>query len=124
LWFVTIIGLAFGVGAIGIGLVATVISILILVLIPSLESLIKNDWYSDLAVSFTPSRCTVDLLVNALGPLGVKIKGIDIAEDLENDRCEVTFHLRYKRKSMVKFTEAIRQVIRAVPGVRRISFDS
>ncbi len=82
LWFVTIIGLAFGVGAIGVGLVATVCSILILVLIPYIESMIKNDWYSDLGVSFAPSACSVDVLVNALGPLGVKVKGIDIEEDL------------------------------------------
>jgi putative Mg2+ transporter-C (MgtC) family protein len=124
LWFVTIIGLAFGVGAIGVGLVATVSSVLILVLIPHMESLIKNDWYSDLGVSFAPSVCSVDLLVKAIAPLGVKVKGIDIEEDLENDRCLATLHLRYKRKSMVAFTESIAGVIRVVPGVSGISFQS
>lgn len=124
LWFVTIIGLAFGVGAIGVGLVATVCSVLILVLIPYMESMIKNDWYSDLGVSFAPSACSVEMLVNALAPLGVKVKGIDIEEDLENDSCQATLHLRYKRKSMVAFTESITGVIRVVPGVSRISFQS
>lgn len=124
LWFVTIIGLAFGVGAIGVGLVATVSSMLILVLIPYMESLIKNDWYSDLGVSFAPSVCSVELLVKAIDPLGVKVKGIDIEEDLENDRCHATLHLRYKRKSMVAFTGSIAGVIRVVPGVSRISFRS
>ncbi len=124
LWFVTIIGLAFGVGAIGVGLVATVCSILILVLIPYIESMIKNDWYSDLGVSFAPSACSVDVLVNALAPLGVKVKGIDIEEDLGKDHCQVTLHLRYKRKSMVAFTESITGAIREVPGVSRISFQS
>lgn len=124
LWFVTIIGLAFGAGAIGVGLLALACSILILGLIPHLESMIKNDWYSDLGVAFSPSTCSVELLVKALVPLGVKVKGIDIDEDLENDRSQVTLHLRYKRKSMVAFTDSITGVIRAVPGVSRISFKS
>ena len=62
-------------------------------------------------------------LVEALGPLGVKVKEIDM-EDLEVDRCQVTLHLRYKRKSMVAFTESITGAIREVPGVRRITFES
>lgn len=124
LWFVTIIGLAFGAGAIGVGLVALASAMLILGLIPYLESMIKNDWYSDLGVAFAPSACSVELLVKALNPLGVKVKAIDIDEDLESDRCNVTLHLRYKRKSMVAFTDTITGVIRAVPGVSRISFKS
>ncbi len=124
LWFVTIIGLAFGAGAIGVGLVATVSSILILVLIPHVESMIENDWYSDLGVTFSRSICSVDLLVGALVPLGIKVKGIDIDEDLQGDRCQVTLHLRYKRKGMAKFADAITGVIREVPGVSRISFKS
>ena len=124
LWFVTIIGLAFGAGAIGVGLVALASSILILGLIPYVESMIKNDWYSDLGVSFSPSTCSVEMLVKALAPLDVKVKAIDIDEDLENNRCQVTLHLGYKRKSMVAFTDTITGVIRAVPGVSRISFKS
>jgi hypothetical protein len=104
--------------------VATVSSILILVLIPYIESMIKNDWYSDLGVSFAPSACSVELLVTALEPLGVKVKGIDIEEDLGKDHCQVTLHLGYKRKSMGAFTEAITGVVREVPGVSRISFQS
>ncbi len=124
LWFVTIIGLAFGAGAIGVGLVALVSSVLILGLIPYFESMIINDWYSDLGVAFAPSICSVEMLVKALEPLGVKVKGIDIDEDLEGDLCQVTLHLRYKRKGMVAFTDTITGVIRAVPGVSRISFKS
>lgn len=122
LWFVTIIGLAFGAGAIGIGLVATVISIFILVLIPHLESLIKNDWYSDLGVSFKCSECSIPVLVKALDSLKVKVKGVDCDEDLQADRCDVVLHLKYKRSGQINFMEAITQAIREVPGVSRISF--
>ncbi len=124
LWFVTIIGLAFGAGAIGVGLLATAISMLILVLIPYVESAIKNDWYSDIGIAFSTSSCSVDQIVQVLLPLGVKIKGIDIEEDLEASTCHATFHLRYKRKGTIVFSDTITGVIRKLPGIRRISFQS
>ncbi len=122
LWFVTIIGLAFGAGAIGIGLIATLISIFILVLIPYLESLIKNDWYSDLGVRFRPSECSIHDLVNALESHKVKVKGVDCDEDLERDRCDVVLHLKFKRSGQIKFMDSITSAVREVPGVSRISF--
>lgn len=124
LWFVTIIGLAFGAGAIGIGLLATVASMLILMLIPYLEMTIKNDWYSDIGISFSTSACSVEVIVKAITSLGVKIKGIDIDEDLETGSCQATFHLRYKRKGTIDFSDVITGIIRELPGVKRITFQS
>lgn len=124
LWFVTIIGLAFGAGEIGIGLVATVLSLLILGVIPFLETMIKSDRYSDLAVTFSPSTCSVDEIVRTLEPLRVKVVGIDIMEDLEGKSRHATFHLGYKRQDMVAFTDSISGAIRVLPGVSRISFQS
>ena len=124
LWFVTIIGLAFGAGAIGIGLVATAVSMLILMVVPHVESMIKNDWYSDIGISFATSECSVEKIVAVLMPLGVKVKGIDIEEDLDAGCCHATLHLRYKRRGTVVFSDTITGVIRALPGVRKISFTS
>ena len=124
LWFVTIIGLAFGAGAIGVGLVALACSILVLFLVPYFESFIKNDWYSDLGVSFASAECSADRIVQTLLPLGVKVKGIDIEEHLETGRCDATFHLRYKRRGVVAFSDTITGAVRALPGVIRISFQS
>jgi putative Mg2+ transporter-C (MgtC) family protein len=124
IWFVTIIGIAFGAGAIGVGILATASSLMILSMVPYMESKIKTDWYSDLSVTFKLSVCSIDLLVQSLNPLGVLVKGVDVEEDLENDRCHVVFHLRYKRASMVEFTKAIIGLVREVPGVLKISIQS
>jgi putative Mg2+ transporter-C (MgtC) family protein len=124
IWFVTIIGIAFGAGAIGVGLLATVSSLLILSAVPYLESKIRIDWYSDISVEFKPSVCSVDLLVKSLVPLSILVKGVDIEEDLENDRCLVVLHVRYKRAGMVEFTKAITGLIREVPGVLKIAIKS
>lgn len=124
LWFVTIIGLAFGSGAIAIGLVATAGSLAILTLVPSLEHLIKNDWYSDLSISFSSADCSLDVIVAALTPLGVKVKAIDIEEDLTGGISHATLHLRYKRQGTLSFSDAITGAVRILPGVTRLSLKS
>jgi hypothetical protein len=105
-------------------LLATVSSLLILSAVPYLESKIRIDWYSDISVEFKPSVCSVDLLVKSLVPLSILVKGVDIEEDLENDRCLVVLHVRYKRAGMVEFTKAITGLIREVPGVLKIAIKS
>lgn len=124
LWFVAIIGMCFGSGAIGLGLVATAGSLVILGVFPYMETWIKNDWYSDLEVSFSPSTCSVDLLVSVLEPLGVKVKGVDVDEDVHGDHCQATFQLKYKRQGMVAFSDRITEGVRELPGVIRISLQS
>lgn len=124
IWFVTIIGIAFGAGAIGVGLLATVSSLMILSIVPYMESKIKIDWYSDLSVTFKTSVCSIDRLVGSLAPLAVLVKGVDVEEDLENDLSHVVLRLRYKRASMVDFTRTIMGLVREVPGVLKISIKS
>lgn len=124
LWFVTVIGMAFGAGAIGIGIVATVTSVLILTLFPYLEMVIKKDWYSDLAVTFSSNDCSVEAVVNVLKPLGVKVKGIDIEAEPDRGVCVATFHLKYKRQSPVAFSGLVTRSVLALPGVSRITFVS
>lgn len=124
LWFVTITGMCFGAGAIGLGLIATVGSVVILGLFHYMETWIKNDWYSDLSVTFSPSACSVDRVVAELAPLGVKVKGVDIDEDVHGDHCRATFHLKYKRRGMIDFSDRLTAVVRKLPGVIRISLQS
>lgn len=122
LWFVTMIGIAFGAGFYGLGIISTVGAVLILSLFPYLETLIKKDWYSELGVRFSPSDCSVDIIAKALAPLGVKVKGVEMIEDLEKGRCLATLHLKYKRRSTVGFSSLIFQSVRGLSGVTRISF--
>jgi putative Mg2+ transporter-C (MgtC) family protein len=124
LWFVSMIGMAFGAGSIGIGIVATVSSYLILTLFPYFETRIRKDWYSDLVITFNPSECSVESIVNVIEPLELKVKGIDTDEVIDSASCVATFHLKYKRQSPVLFSESIRRVVRMLPGVHRIEFRS
>jgi uncharacterized membrane protein YhiD involved in acid resistance len=116
------IGIAFGAGFFGLGILSTIVGILILSLFPYFEHRIKNDWYSDLGVTFSPSRCSVEVIVSAVTPLGVNVKGVEMVEDLSEHRCTATFHLKYKRRSTIGLSSRIFQSLRDLPGISRISF--
>jgi putative Mg2+ transporter-C (MgtC) family protein len=124
LWFVSMIGMAFGAGSIGIGIVATLGSCLILIAFPHLETRIKKDWYSDLSVTFDPLECSIASIVKVLDPLALKVKGIDTDDSIDMQRCSATFHLKYKRQEPIEFSETVRDAVRGLPGIHRIEFRS
>ena len=124
IWFVTIIGLAFGAGAIGIGLMATLLSLLILATIPVVESMIRHDQYSDLTVSYLSAECSAEKILRALECLNLAVTGVDLVEDLESKVSRATFHLAHKSRSAVQLAESINGAIRVLPGVSRISLQS
>lgn len=123
LWLVSILGLAFGAGSYWVGIIGTLASLLILMMVPHLESRIRNDWYSDLGVTFSIGQCTVEEIVKALQPLKITVKGIDLNEDLETQRCHAVLHLRYKRGSPLTISEVVTGAVRKLKGVVRISFE-
>ena len=51
LWFVTILGLAFGSGYLLLGLAGMGIAMLTLFVLPHIESLVMNDWYGVVTVT-------------------------------------------------------------------------
>lgn len=123
LWLVSILGLAFGAGSYWVGIIGTLASLLILMIVPHLESRIRNDWYSDLGVTFSIGQCTVEEIVKALHPLKITVKGIDLNEDLETQRCHAVLHLRYKRGNPLTISEVVTSAVRKLKGVVRISFE-
>jgi len=122
LWLVSILGLAFGAGSYWVGIIGTLASLLILMIVPYIESYIRNDWYSNLGVTFSVDLCTVQDIVACLLPLRIKVKGIDMDEDFEKRRCHVILHLRYKRVGSIAISDSITKALRDLKGVRRITF--
>src|SRR5437763_16734032 len=53
LWFVTVLGLAFGSGQIALGLIGLVLGLVALHLLPRIERYIDSDWYATLSVTAT-----------------------------------------------------------------------
>jgi putative Mg2+ transporter-C (MgtC) family protein len=118
LWFSTVLGLAFGSGAIGIGILGTLIAFIILYLIPSLEAHIQDDWYSDLSVRLDSHASSLESLLNELKSFPIRIKSLDIQTSKLTDEQQVVFHLKYKKVDLINFPIEVTMRIGSLPGVR------
>lgn len=119
LWFASIVGIAFGSGATGLGLVATGLSSVVLFALPKIEHLIPNDWYSDLSVR-SNRETTVEELIAAIESLNVKIKGFGWNEQVDSEDRSLRFHLKFKSNRLKTLPEALMKHLGALPGVKAI----
>lgn len=119
LWFSSIVGLCFGSGAIGIGLLATALSAIILFIIPYFENHIENDWYSDLSVKLSIAA-PLQQLIDEIESLDVKVKGYDWREKVETGDRELLFHLKFKKGRLMGLPQDIIQRISSLPGVKTV----
>ncbi|MEI6149256.1 MAG: MgtC/SapB family protein [bacterium] len=117
LWFATVIGLAFGCGSIGIGLVASLVAIVILHLFPLVESYIRDDWYSDFSVQFDAGFTSIDPVLNELKGCAIKVESVEIQAGQRIPQ-RVVFHLKYKKADLVRFPVEVTQRVGRLPGVQ------
>lgn len=120
LWFATVVGLSFGAGAIGIGLVATLLSVVILLLLPALEGKIQNDWYSDFTVHVARDGATVEQIRAAVETFPIRIKGLDLEDDMVAGERRLVMHLKYKKGRLVQFPGEVSSHLALLPGIRLI----
>jgi uncharacterized membrane protein YhiD involved in acid resistance len=124
LWFSTVIGLAFGAGALGIGILGAVLAFLILFFLPALESHIQDDWYSDFSVYLQGSSMKIEAFLAELNALDLRVKGLDFQTDRENSLQQITFHLKYKKGDLVRIPLELTERIGKLPGVVRTHWHS
>jgi putative Mg2+ transporter-C (MgtC) family protein len=118
MWFSTVMGLAFGSGAIGIGVISSVIVFIILFFLPKIEKHIKDDWYSDLTVQLDGQDGSIESIVGELKALEFRVKGVDLESDHQRGSRRVTFHLKYKKGDLVRIPLEITDRIGRLPGVQ------
>jgi putative Mg2+ transporter-C (MgtC) family protein len=124
LWLGTVVGLSFGAGALGIGILGTALSAVILFIMPALERRIDNDWYSDLSLKVDPTAVETREVIAVIEGLGVQIKGIDLEEDVATPERRITFQLKYKKSGQMRHAMEVTGALRVVPGVRSVRWQA
>ncbi len=120
LWLGTVIGA----GAVGIGILGTALSAVILFLMPALERRIDNDWYSDLSLKVDPTAVETREVIAAIEALGLQIKGIDLEEDVATPERRIMFQLKYKKSGQMRHAMEVTGALRAMPGVRSVHWQA
>jgi putative Mg2+ transporter-C (MgtC) family protein len=124
LWFATVIGLTFGCGAIGIGLVGTVVAFVVLHLLPLFEARLQEERHAQLSVQFDAAVSSVETVLGELKALAMTVTNMDIQTSRDDAGQRVVFYLQYKQTKLPRMPLDVTQRIDRLPGVRTTHWQS
>jgi putative Mg2+ transporter-C (MgtC) family protein len=122
LWFVTVLGLAFGSGLFLPGAIGLGIALIALVLLPKVEKFIPSDWYATLTITLELEALTEQELKRRLKALGLKVKRMDLNYDLTARQKIISCELKLKRRSLLEMSTKTMADLRQCPGVLQIKW--
>jgi putative Mg2+ transporter-C (MgtC) family protein len=120
LWLVSIIGLAFGAGEFVLGACGWVLALVTLFVLPRLEHLVKNDWYSSLTLVVGLDGISLDELRHRVISHGVRIKRLELDYDLARQTRTLTLELKYKKQDLLELSRKVMADLVTVPGVQDV----
>jgi len=122
LWFVTVLGLAFGSGLFGIGAAGVGIALLTLVALPKLEKLIPTDWFATITIIAELDAISEEQLKQRLKALGIKVSRMELSYDLVARQKTLTCEVKLDRHVAFKLSAQTMAELRQIPGILQIKW--
>lgn len=117
LWFVTVLGLAFGAGEYALGGLGTALGFITLFVLPTVERHIPNHFYAVLTVTSRLDAFPGQDLIHEVEKLGPTVKTIKLSYDLEKNQKTTIFDLRILKRQAFDLSVAIVADLSKRPGV-------
>jgi putative Mg2+ transporter-C (MgtC) family protein len=123
LWFVTVVGLAFGSGQFAVGFLGMAVAMAALFILPSLEQVIQSDWYATLTVTGTFEALNETSLRTQIEASGLEIKAVKYSSDLEKKQKTLVYELKLKKSAVFQLSSKLVNQLMALPGVLQVKWD-
>jgi putative Mg2+ transporter-C (MgtC) family protein len=122
LWFVTILGLAFGSGHLELGMIGLALSLVTLFILPQLESKIRNDWYAVLTIKLKMNSMSEEALFSEIEKIGSKVKNTQLEFDLEQQIKTISCELKLKKQDYSELSQKITHHVVKLPGILHVKW--
>jgi len=122
LWFITILGLAFGSGHLAVGILGTGIAIFALFAMPHMESRIKKDFYCSVSVVLGLDGITDEEIGKRLEAAGVKVQRVSYDYDLAGQSRTLQCDVKLRRNDVAALSRQVIASLTACPGVARVKW--
>jgi putative Mg2+ transporter-C (MgtC) family protein len=122
LWFITILGLAFGSGHLLIGVIGTLIAIFALFALPHMEQHVKKDYYVTVTIVLGLNGIGDDEIRARLENLGVRVQRLSFDYDLAASNRTLNWDVKMRRNDVYAITREVVENLRACPGVLRVKW--
>jgi putative Mg2+ transporter-C (MgtC) family protein len=122
LWFVTVLGLAFGSGQFTLGGIGVLTALLTLFVLPRLEKWIQSDWYSTLTVTTIIDALTEAELKSRLQSLGLIVQVMHFDYDLNKKQKTITCDVKLKRPQAFELSALVMKELTLQPGIVQVKW--
>lgn len=123
LWFVTVLGLAFGSGQFTVGFLGMAVAITALFVLPLVEQGIQTDWYATLTVTGTLEALNEASLRNQIEASELAIKAVRYSANLEVKQKTLVYELKLKRSALFQVSSNLVNQLMTSPGVLQVKWD-
>jgi len=120
LWFVTILGLAFGSGQMALGFIGVGLALVILFVLPQFEKYIESDGFATLTVAVQLEGLNEQELQSRITGLGLKLQAMRLSYDLQKKERLLTCDLKLSKSNVVELSNKIVRDLAGCPGVLRV----
>ncbi len=120
IWFVTILGLCFGGGQFSLGIIGLIVSIVTVFFLRKIEVMIARESYATLRVSANLDGGRVAEIIRVAESLDIKIKQIEMENNLEEKRTTMAFKLRFNKKEENQMPERLLAAVAGLPGITSV----
>ena len=120
LWFVTVVGLCFGGGQIGLGIAAVVVGYLALSALGFVEQRIERDRQTDLTLVVSPDGPSDETIRGQLEHAGLRVKVCQVL--VSRDQRQLVFDVRERRAEQDGRGPAFLDELARLPGVMSVSW--
>jgi len=122
LWFVTVLGLAFGSGQFALGAIGVAVALVTLFILPRFEKHIPSDWYSTLSITTRLDAISADDLKKRIEADGAVVKSIHLVCDLENQQQTLICDVKLKKSQEIGLSKKVVGDLRQYPGVLKVQW--
>lgn len=122
LWYITILGLAFGSGHIALGILGTAIASFALFALPHMESHIKKDHYVSVTVVLGLNGISDDEIRLKVESVGVRVQRIAYDYDVAGECRTLNFEVKMRRNDVFIQSRQVISALSACPGVSRVKW--
>jgi putative Mg2+ transporter-C (MgtC) family protein len=122
LWFITILGLAFGSGHLQLGCIGTAIAMVALFALPYIESHIRKDFYYTITVTLALTGAPEEDIQRCLESAGARVQRLDLDYDVSNQQRILAYDIKVNRSDVIPLSKKLMDSILVFPGVLRVKW--
>ena len=120
LWFVTVLGLAFGSGEFSLGFIGFGLALVTLFVLPRFEQHIRTDWYATLTVTTTLDAASESELRKRIEAFGPLVKTMKFSYDLEKKQKTMICELKLKKAEVAEVSGNVIKELTRCPGMLHV----